>query len=126
MEQTVLHRKFTSRLAASLKSHLSEHQGVQLSWRLRDVLYDRIRGGFEESACLPTGNCSHHGSVEGGGWTKQDNKQGGVQVKKVVRGREYMSKITKRHSGQGDIYTHRVHINCCYLQVQQSFKFPVE
>ena len=30
---------------------------------------------------LPTGNCSHHGSVEGGGWTKQDNKQGGVQVK---------------------------------------------
>lgn len=32
----------------------------------------------------------------------------------------------KRHSGQGDISTHKVHINCCYLQVQQSFKFPVE
>lgn len=28
MEQTVLHRKFIPRLAASLKSHLSEHQGV--------------------------------------------------------------------------------------------------
>lgn len=28
VEQTVLHRKFIPRLAASLKSHLSEHQGV--------------------------------------------------------------------------------------------------
>lgn len=64
------------------------------------------------------------------GWTRQDNKQGGDKVKRQWEGGgrdggEYVSKITKRHSGQGDIYTHRVHINC-YLQVQQSFKFPVE
>lgn len=59
------------------------------------MLCDRIRGGFEESACLPTGNCSHHGSVGGGGWTKQDNKQGGAQVKRWCEEGEYMSKSTE-------------------------------
>lgn len=52
VEQTVLRRKFIPRSAASLKSHLSEHQGVHsFLGGLRDVLYNRIRGGFEESAC---------------------------------------------------------------------------
>lgn len=52
MKQTVLHRKFILRSAASLKSHLSKHQAVHsFLGGLRDVPYNRIGGGFEESAC---------------------------------------------------------------------------
>lgn len=73
---------------------------------------------------LPTGNCSQHGSVEGGdGPSRAIN---GEEIKLRGSGRKGVHvKNNKRHSGQGDIYTHKVHINC-YLQVQQSFKFPVE
>lgn len=52
MEQTVLHRKFIPHSVASLKSHSGKDQGVHgFLGGLRDVLYNRIRGGFEESAC---------------------------------------------------------------------------
>ena len=42
---------------------------------------------------------------------------------KGSEGRGLHVKKEQKHTGQGDIYAH---INCCYLQVQQSFKFPVE
>lgn len=74
---------------------------------------------------LPTGNCSHYGSVGGkDGPSRTINRE---EFKlKCSEGMGVHVKNNKRHSGQGDIYTHKVHINCCYLQVQQSFKFPVE
>lgn len=53
VERTVLHGKFIPCSAASLKSRLSKHQGAHNFFLgiLRDVLNNRIRGGFEESAC---------------------------------------------------------------------------
>lgn len=126
MERTVLHGKFIPCSAASLKSRLSKHQGVHTFLGiLRDVLKNRIRGGFEESAC-----CLQETVLvmavwkEGGGPSRTINREE-FKLKGSERRGAHVEN-NKRHSGQGDIYTHKVHINCCYLQVQQSFKFPVE
>lgn len=128
MEQTVLHRKFIPRLATSLKCHLRKHQEVPVHSFLggcRDVPYDRIGGGFEESAC-----CLQETVLIMAVWKEGDGPSRTINREEFkLKGSERRGvhvKNNKRHSGQGDIYTHKVHINCCYLQVQQSFKFPVE
>lgn len=122
VEQTVLHRKFIPRSAASLKSHLSKQGVHSFLAGLRDVLDNRIRGGLEESAC-----CLQETVLVMAVWKEGDGPSRTINREEFkLKGSERRGvhvKNNKRHSGQGDIYTH---INCCYLQVQQSFKFPVE
>lgn len=73
VQQTVLGRKFIPQLAVS-EVLLIKHQ----EWHSSGIYMKPNQRCFRGVCMLPTGNCSLHGSVEGGGWTRQDNQQGGV------------------------------------------------
>lgn len=81
-----LHREFIPCFSASLKSHLSNENKIsvllQFSWPLTEMLYNQIGGGFEESACCLQETVLIMAVWKEREWTKQDNQQGGVQVKR--------------------------------------------
>lgn len=80
--------------------------------------------GFEESACRPQETVLVMAVWRGRREGRMDQAGRGVQLKAVGGG----AHVKKRTEGIQDeeTFTRKVHINCCYLQVQQSFKFPVE
>lgn len=107
---------------ASYMSLLS--QQIESKGRVFPVrLHVRVRRDW--GVCmLPTGNCSHHGSVEGGRWRLgEGGRQPSRTINRKLKGCEGGGGVKKAFRTRGHL--HNVHIDC-YLQVQQSFKFPVE
>lgn len=110
---------------ASYMSLLS--QRIESKGRVFPVrLHVRVRRDW--GVCmLPTGNCSHHGSVEGGReggrWWLRGGGQPSRTINRKLKGCEGGGGVKKAFRTRGHL--HNVHIDC-YLQVQQSFKFPVE
>lgn len=102
----------------------SRSASAQFSWWQSDLLYNQIRNRFEESAC-----CLQETVLIMAVWKEGDGPSRTINREEFkLKGGERRGvqvKNNKKHSGQRDIYTHRVYINC-YLQIQQSFKFPVE
>lgn len=80
---------------------------------------------------LPTGNCSRHGG--GGRQGRRDERPGRtinreefkLEVRGAGRRRRDMSKRTEGiQDNRGTFTRTKCNIDRCYLQVQQSFKFP--
>lgn len=84
-----------------------------------------VSGGIEESACCPQETVLTMAAWREGGREVVvggvDNQAGQLTVK--LRGCEGGAGVKKAFRTRGRL--HNVHIDC-YLQVQQSFKFPVE
>lgn len=108
---------------------------------LRDVLYNRIRGGFEESACCLQETVLVMAVRGGGGGEggrderpsrtinreelklEGSERRGGGEEWGVGGGT--CQKRTKGIQDKGTFTRTKCTSTSCYLQVQQSFKFPV-
>lgn len=87
-------------------------------------MYNRIRGGFEESAC-----CLQETVLIMAVWKEGDGPSRTINREEFkLKGSERRGvhvKNNKRHSGQGDIYTHKVHINCVIYKYSSPSSFQL-